>query len=67
MAPEHDAAGPQVQVDGDDNTVYAPDGNLFVGGSHRHYDAQEDFVRLHFRTLRLSGAPRDAVLISNFR
>ncbi|HET7232750.1 MAG TPA: hypothetical protein VFJ16_22260 [Longimicrobium sp.] len=51
---------PNVHFEGDENAYYAADGDLFVGGSHVHHDAREDFVRLTFDTLRLSSAPRDA-------
>jgi hypothetical protein len=53
-------AGQAVDVDGDENTVYAAGGDLFVAGTHVHYDGAEDFFLHTFENFRLTSAPRVA-------
>jgi hypothetical protein len=60
MEPQFTTVNQQVDVGGEDNEVYVSGGDLFVGHSHVHYDAREDFVRLTVETLRLTPAPRNA-------
>jgi len=53
-------AAQSVDVDGDENTVYAAGGDLFVAGTHVHYDGSEDFFLHSFENFRLTSAPRVA-------
>ena len=60
MEPPSTLPHQSLDVDGDENVVYVSGGDLFVGDSHVHYDAREDFVRLTLETVRLAPAPRHA-------